>query len=450
MAVIELGVLHGEGDEPAVDAPRRPLDRRDLRRVLVALVTAFCVLTVTGSARPDPHGLRQLWSTAFDQGGGTFIMSADSIFVLNQLGTDQLTAYDLRTGAVRWSHPGPDDATWLSDIKAGVILLPAGLTTAQYVETDGSTITRDFNRDTVAVDARTGRQLWRESGELIATVGDRAVLTEWNAAGDNVSSFRTVRLGDGGTVWSSPARHVRSWITDTGTGAIAERLVTITETGSAEVLDLDDGSLVATAMLPWRPESSQESDFTAVTLEGTQLYLDRTKGDQSTITAYDTETLRSLWSIEQTAPGGIYGCGPVLCLSTTTRTSGHDRRTGAQRWQISGAANGFPLLDGVLMVDDDDETGTRHHLIEAATGHQIADLGSAVPVWNYQLNRTPYVVAHAERSTDLMLISRVDEKSGEVLLRGTLPAVLDYGCQTDDTLVACITQDDRLIVTDVG
>ena len=450
MAVIELGLVHSDGDEPPAEVPRRPLGRSDLRKVLVALVAVCCVLTVTGSVRPHPRGLPQLWTIRFDPSAGMFTLTADSVYVLDQQADDQLTAYELRTGVVRWSRPAPADATWVSDVRAGVMLLPAALSTAEYVESDGTKIIRDFNRDTLAIDTRTGRQLWRQPGELVASGADRALLNVWNRTGKKVDAMRMVRLGDGSTIWTRPTRDGQQLFTGDTTTTTTDRLVTITPDGDAEVVSLDDGSVVTRARLPWRPQQSQESDFTSVTLEGRQLYLDRNRGEQSAITAYDTETLRPLWRAARSAPGGIYGCGPVVCVATTSRITGHDRRTGVVRWQITNAANGFPLVDGVLMVDDEDENGLRHRLVDAATGERITDLGSALPVWNYQQNRTPYLTAKTERPPGRMTISKLDAKTGTMLLRGSLPPLIDYGCQTDGALVACVTTDEQLIVTDVG
>ncbi|GAA3339843.1 hypothetical protein GCM10020358_25070 [Amorphoplanes nipponensis] len=449
MAVIELGLVHSGGGEEADDPPRRPPGRRDLRRVLVAAVTALCVLTVTGSARPDPRGLPQLWSIAYEQGTGAFMLNGDSVYVLTQPGADQLAAYDLRTGAKRWSRPSPDEASWLSEIAAGALLLPAGMATAEYQEADGSTVTRDLSRDTAAVDAATGRQLWRQAGELITVAGDRALLGEWNADGDEITTFRVVRVRDGGTVWSRPGRDVDSWVIDTAVGATRDRLVTLTAGGRAEVVDLADGSLLTTGNLPDVPQPRQQDDYTAMTLDGRQLYLDRSRDGRMTVTAFDTETLRQLWQTARAAPGGIYGCGPVVCVTGPDGTEGRDRRTGRPRWRIPGAANAFPLRNGLLLVDDD-ETGARHRLVDSATGRQIADLGTAAPVWDFRLDGTPYVLAHPRTPGDLMLISRVDQRTGETLLRGTIPAVQDFGCQSKDALVVCATRDSRLTVTDVG
>ncbi|MGW4946328.1 outer membrane protein assembly factor BamB family protein [Actinoplanes sp. NPDC004185] len=449
MAVIELGLVGAEGDEQDARPDRRPLGRRDLRSLLVAVVTAVSVLTVTGSARPDPSGLTELWSIPFELGSGAYMLTPDTVYVLTQPGQDRLSAYDLRTGGLRWSRPAPDDSSWLSGIRAGALLLPAGLSTAMYEDADGSTVTRELSRDTVAVDAGTGRLLWRQTGELINAEDDRALLSEWNEAGDKITTFRAVRLSDGSTIWSRPAGDIGSWATDNAPGAKAERLVTVTAQGRAEVLDLDDGSLVTTGTFPWRPESASENDYTTVTVDGAQLYLERNEGDASTVTAYDTDTLRQLWRVDRTAPGGAYGCGPVVCLNGTNDTTGRDRTTGEVRWRIPGAANGFPLLDGLLLVGDD-ETGARHRLVDTATGRQLIDLGTAMPVWDHRLRGTRYVVARAQNATNLTLISQMDPRSGQVLLRGTVAAVLDFGCQSSGDVIVCETGDNRLIVTDVG
>src|SRR6188768_4132855 len=132
MAVIELGVVSEGGDGPDVRPTRRPLGRRDLRSLLVAIVAAASVLTVTGSARPDPSGLTQLWSIPFELGSGAYVLTPDSVYVLTQPGQGRLSAYDLRTGGLRWSHPAPEDSSWLSGIQAGALLLPAGPETAMY------------------------------------------------------------------------------------------------------------------------------------------------------------------------------------------------------------------------------------------------------------------------------------------------------------------------------
>jgi outer membrane protein assembly factor BamB len=450
VTVIELGFVTDDGDQRPAPGERRARDRRVIRNVLVAVVAAFCVLTVTGSARPDPRGLPQLWSVPYREGADTFTVNGDALYLLTTVGDTTLTAYDLRTGATRWSRGALADTTSLGSVEGGVLLLPAGYTAARYEDEDGTEISREFSRETVAVDTATGRQLWRHAGEFNVATGDVALLTEWNDEGSKVRTLWVVRLSDGSPVWSRPAGNLDSWVTDWLDRSSAGLLVTAAPEGRVEVLNFADGTLVTSGLLPWGRQPPEVDEYTSVTLDGRRLYLDHTRQDQSTTTAYDTGTLRQLWQIErQSSGGGAYSCGPVVCLHSVTEVAGYDRDTGELRWRIPGRTNGYPLPGGQLLVDDD-ESGTRHHLVDGKTGRPLADLGAAVPVWSLGEEASPYLVAHTREPAGFMSVSRFDNRSGEVLMRGTTVPVLDYSCQSVGSLLACVTMDRQLIVTDVG
>jgi outer membrane protein assembly factor BamB len=449
MTVIELGLVTDGGDQPPADLTRRPLRRAELRRVLVAVVAVVCALTVTGSARPDPHGPARLWSTSFNQGADTFMLSGDAAYVLAPGRNTRLTAYDLRTGAMRWSNSNIASPNWIGQIHAGALLLPADYTTARFTDSDGTEISREFSRDTIAIDAGTGRQLWRRPGEMSAATDGRVLLTQWNGDGSRVETMRVIRIADGGTVWSRPFGHLASWVTDGLNPAAADRLVTATAKGEVEVLDLADGSRKAAATLPWGRRSTGNDQDTSLTVQGHRLYVQRSGTGPTVVTAYDTETLRRLWHVESDEIGAAYDCGPVLCLGSRAGTVGYDRDTGEVRWRLPDSANAFPLGAGKLLVDDD-PTGSRHHLVDAATGRRLADLGMAAPVWNFTSAASPYLLARTNEPAGLISISQFDERSGELLLRGTMPPVVEYGCQNEGSLLACVTQDGLLAVTDVG
>jgi outer membrane protein assembly factor BamB len=445
MTVIDLGLVTS-GDQPPPASERRARDRRDVRRVLIAVVAAFCVLTVTGSARPDPRGLPRLWSIPYSEGGDAFTLNGDALYLLTTAGDTKLTAYDLRTGAIRWSNGELADTTSPGSIEGGVILLPAGSTTARYTAEDGTEAFREFSRETVAVDTATGRELWRRAGEFNVATGDLAVLTELNDEGSAVMALRAVRLSDGSPVWSHPAGNLESWFSDRPGSAAAERLITITPEGWIEVLNLADGALVTSGQLPWGRQPPKVDEYSSVTPEGRRLYLIHTRPDRSTITAYETDTLRELWQMERQSRGGIEDCGSVVCFSSENELAGYDRDSGQPRWRVPGAANAFPLSGGRVLVAVN-ETGAR--LLDAGTGRQLADLGAAGPVWSFGAAASPYLVAPTREPAGFMSVSRVDPRSGEVLMRGTIVPV-GGGCQSADSLLACVTQNKQLIVTDVG
>jgi len=450
MTVIELGFITDEGDQqPAPRGPGRR-DRRDLRRVLVALVALACLLSVTGSARPDPRGLPQLWSIPVQPpNGDMFTLTGDTVYVLSR-GDTTITAYDARTGARRWAIPAPPEPSWLDRVTAGVLLLPAGEATVRFTAEDGSEITHQISLDTVAIDTATGRQLWRQHGEYTVLSDDQVLLAEWNYRANAIRSLRAVRVRDGGTIWSYPTTDLASWTSGRGAdGSAADRIVTTTtKDHSVKVLDATDGHVVAAGRTPWGQQPGQDYAEASLSLEGRRLYVDQNVNGKSTIAVYDTETLRRLWQLEPDDSGGAYRCGPLLCLNSADSTAGYDLDTGKLRWRLAGLRNGYPLPNGRILVDDDD-TGARHRLVDATSGRVLADIEAATPVWDYRTGDTPYLLAHTREPADLTSVSQFDAQTGETLLRGAIVPV-DSSCQTADGLLACITLDERLTVTDVG
>jgi hypothetical protein len=446
MAVIELGLVHPDGDESPEPA-RRPLPRGELRRVLVALVAICCVLTVTGSARPEPRGLVQLWSAPYSPDADGYRIAGDTIYLLSRVGDRRLTAHDLRTGAVRWSSPAVESAGWIATVEDGVLLMPAGITTVNHQEPDGTNYSREFSRDTVAVDAATGRQLWRQPGEVMTTRDDRVLLLEWSGNGERARGLRMVRLRDGGTLWTRDRGDLASWAIDLSPGARPDRLVTVAGRGRAEVLSLTDGSVVTTGTLPW-PATSRTDDYSAVTVQNRQLFLDQTLRTKTWVTSYDTDTLRRQWRVDLTSPGGSYGCGPVVCINDGDSTYGHDWATGARLWRLDGPAGTYPLAGGRLLVEE--QNGTRRALMDAVTGRRLADLGTGMPVWDSLSRASPYLVQHTMQPPGLTSVSRFDPATGEVTLLGAIPPTLEFGCQSEAGLLVCPTRENRLVVTDIG
>ena len=102
----------GADSEPAVEAvieldrhwaPPTP-DRRHRWRpyvpmVVLAMVALFGLVAFVGSTPPPPSLGDPLWTAP----GGPFVVVGDTVVVLGSNGT---TAYDARTGAVRWYRPG--------------------------------------------------------------------------------------------------------------------------------------------------------------------------------------------------------------------------------------------------------------------------------------------------------------------------------------------------------
>jgi outer membrane protein assembly factor BamB len=437
MTVIDLGRVGHEGDDPPAGFRPRMLRRHEWRRLLLVVVAVGCVLTVTGSARPDPRGLVQLWDVPFALDTDSYQLSGNDVYVLDRSGGGQLTAHDARTGAVRWSAPA-GGATGLVGARAGAVLMRADSTVISEEKPDGSSSFREFSRETVAVDPATGRQLWRGPGETMTVLDDHALLLEWDGTGERARRTRLVRLRDGGTVWSRDGSNAVSWAIDPAPGVRADRLVTVTAEGRAEVIALADGSVVTIGTLP-RPG---ESSF--ITMHAQQLYQDRTVNGRTTITAYDVDTLSRQWTVEQPS-GGSFGCGPVACFSDGEAIQGHDRATGARLWRLSGISNVYPLTGGRLLARA--EQGAWHTVVAGTTGRRVTELGRGMPVWDPQGHLT-YLIAGTRQPPGLTSVSSFDPATAKVVLRGTVASA--QTCRADQGLLTCVTEDNRLAVTDVG
>jgi outer membrane protein assembly factor BamB len=451
MTVIELGlVADGDDQSPFSGAPRR-WSRAELRRVLVALVAVLCLLTLTGSVRPDRRGITELWSMPFTSGVDSYTVAGDAAYVLSP-GASTLSAYDLRTGALRWARPvdGDTSVDWVPG--EGVLLSPAGATAVEIKQPDGSVISHQYSRDTVAIDAADGRQLWRRPGQLEVVAGDRLVLTELDATGSRVRAVRVVALRTGDRVFAPPTAGLANWTVESPPdGSPADRMVTATADGLVRVLDLADGRLVASGRLPWQRESDNQGNGTFLTLTDHHLFTERVGNGKSTVDAYDTETLRPLWQAKTSGSGYFTGCGPVLCRSDETgTTAGYDRDTGALRWRITGGLGNRPLPGG-RMVMEGAMSGdrTRQYLLDAGNGRTLADLGQAMPVWTQPVGAAPYLLAHTLEPAGQMSVSRLEPRTGAVRLLGVITPV-DLDCQAAGSLLACVTMDRRLAVMDAG
>lgn len=443
MTVIELGLVK-DGDEDEEPADRQPLRRGDLRRWLAAAVGVFCLLTVTGSAVPEPSGLPTLWSAPFSENTDQFQLADGVVYLLRTTAGAVLSAHDARTGVELWKTGDVPDASTIGLVRGGIVLLPADHASAQYYAADGTAAYTEYNRQTVALDASTGRELWRTSGDLQIAADDHLILAEHTPAGAGLGTLRAVRLRDGGRLWSRPGKSYENSLTTDD--PLHRRLVAVTPDGVVEVLDMTDGHLVTSKKIPWR-QSQVNSEYTSAMADGDHLFVSYIKPRQTAVVAYQMDTMRELWRLDQDAESGILSCGPVLCVSNEHGTGGYDRETGAIRWRIDGMASGFPTFHDKLLVNTDN-SGVRYRIVDQATGRKFVDLGEQNPVWNPSGEESPYFLRRSTEMPGYTAVSYLQEATDELFMRGKITGV--QACQSDRTLLACISEDQHLLVTDVG
>ncbi|GGQ48994.1 outer membrane protein assembly factor BamB family protein [Couchioplanes azureus] len=444
MSVIDLGLVADERDSPAAyDGPRLRLGV--LRRVLAVAAAVLCVLSLTGSARPESHGPRELWSVAFPGDGATFTVGSGMVYV--QGGPDHtLTAYGARDGAVRWTS-GKLGEEALIAVDSGVVLARAAVQTPAESDDQGFP---EMSGESVALDALTGRELWRRPGEGYAAGGGRALFLDWNADRSGIRTLHAVRLHDGLPLWSQPGGGATTWVRGGTPSSVTDRLATIGSDGRVRIRDLAGGRVFATAVVPWVGRDEEGDSSNNVHIDGHTLYVENVKQGEGTITAYDTSTMRRKWRIAERSYGGaIYPCGAVVCIDQAEGVSGFDRDTGTRRWRVSGAPSGIPLRDGGVLVVRD-EAGSQHSVIDTATGRRLSDIGSGTLVGDSSAPQEAlYVLAPVFQPRGRMAVTKIDD-TGRAVLRGAIGPVDQTTCQNGGELLYCVSPGGRLAVTEVG
>ncbi|WP_067507830.1 PQQ-binding-like beta-propeller repeat protein [Actinoplanes sp. TFC3] len=442
MEVIELGVV----TDPA-EPPRRPnawalSRRRDVRRGLLATVAVLSLLLVAGSAPPSSAGPHLLWSIPMAGADDSFTAADGQVYVLSgsQVEGRRLDAYGLRTGKKAASISDLKGATWIGAVQAGVVTLPAGDATAQLDTVDGN-----FIHETIAVDAKTGRELWHLPGELAASDSQHAVLSQWDQAGASIQTLRVAGLRDGTTAWEHTHTDVQGWLLAKDTG----RLYTATRNGLLKVLDIADGSTLVSKQLPVQKQPASAERYTVISGEHQQLFVRTIVDTRATVAAYDPATLAERWHLSSETFDGFYGCGSVMCLSDAAGISGYDPATGQRRWQREG--NGMATAignDRILVPYGADEN--QHTLVDSSTGATLADLGAAATVSDVENpGSRAYILSAMTDPPGRTALSEFDQRTGKVVPRGTIAQTKEYNCRASDNLLVCATADGRLTVTEV-
>ena len=446
MAVIELGTLGAGGDLPASGRARR-YPRVPVRRVAAVLVTVLCLATVHASAVPRARGLTGTWSMAF-AAGDAFEPSGGNVVVLRDGSPQVLAAYALATGTPRWSFPVPYPVTALTPVdSAGVLLLPAQARSVGIRTAAGDVLWAHYSTLVVALDANTGRELWRAAGDVALTTADGVLLAEHEPDGLGARTLRLVGLRDGATRWSRDGRGAYRWATVGGGVGRPDTLVTATPEGDLRVYRFADGAVRTAARVPWRAGSLSDAAYSDIAGHGDLLYVFTASPEGTTATAYAPGTLRRLWSVTAEAGAGPSACGAVLCLPTGNGLAARDWRTGAELWRVAGYDLGRPLAGHLLLVGGED---AGRAVVDDRTGRILADLGAGGVAWAPDGGIVVTLVP-TRSPPDRIAVGRLDPRTGEEFLLGTVdPVVNSFWCRVSGVRLACTTPRSRLIVTDVG
>ena len=369
-------------------------------------------------------------------------VSGDMMFSIVSGRSSTLTAYGLSDGSVRWSIPLP-----VADSAASVDVAPPATVLV-------SSLDPSLKSDrTAAVDAATGRVLWRSRSYRASQInaGHAALLFDSNLTDAGVSRrYREVDARTGRELWGYqvPA----GWTTvlpDEPVGADTERhLVAVSPTGAARSVELATGREVAATDIdlgvpdPADTEAAgaealvvpnvarQEAAATAgpsLMVRDDLLLVGHDEAGQSVLTGYRIDRLSPLWTVTLTSASTLRvdGCGSLLCLAEGGDVRALRPDTGAMVWTGTGVAGALGLAGRWLYTVSDLAAAYGHwagpaRLIDTGTGRTDLDLGS----WRL-LNQPD----HAGPT----LFELVDPESGQVWLGelGAGPHVQPLGAVTD-------------------
>ncbi|MEV4281233.1 PQQ-binding-like beta-propeller repeat protein [Actinoplanes xinjiangensis] len=454
VSVIDLGDVSSLPDEPEGYPGGRPgFGRVRVGRLAKAAIAAVVTLVAGGSALPGPPVLREVWSvpTSADE---SMTLDADSVY-LHRPGENgtELTAYDLRTGRVRWTRPIDTGPSWFGATpQHGVLLLPGDEQTIEVKSPDGGMMGYSYSGSLTALDPATGEQLWQRPGsQHWADTGETLLMYERDRTG-TLTWLRQVRMRDGSIVWErrAPAKaDTVEVLFDDGT---PNRIVTAGPRGRLTVLRYTDGTEVTSRSLPWQKVSYNTGVGSSLgAVKGRLVVVDTgLEGniDRSRVTVYRADSLTPLWSRETNGWANVQDCGPLVCLSTAQGLfEAVDPETGARRWAMAGSPFIGTVADGerLLIPGTDDEP--EQTLVDAATGRVIGPIAAGGLMSMDDEEGTATLLRQLDPTTSVL--SRIDTDTGRSTVLGVLPAGDQVFCSGSGRRIVC-TLGDRLVVMTAG
>jgi outer membrane protein assembly factor BamB len=342
-----------------------------------------------------------VWSIPVGTGWSGFVIDRGLAITQEQRGGDEMiVAYDLMTGAPRWSHK---DSARYESMLAGDGPRATPTIAGRHVAAVGST-----GRLTV-LDARSGRRLWsRDMNE-----DNGATTPEWGRAGSPLVQDGKVIVSAGGP----GGRSLVAYDLDSGApvwaggsdGASYSSPILLSLLGRPQVVVLNRASMAghdpATGAALWSQPWPSEAPNVAVPIRvADDLVLGSTgygigsklvklaAGGDGRITptlVWESPRLKAKFTNPVMHDGFVYGLddGVLVCLDVTT---------GERRWRAGRYGHGQTLLAGdVLLVTTEDgdavlvePTPERHHELTRFTAFDGKTWNPAALAGRYLLLRT--------------------------------------------------------------
>ncbi|MEU4687670.1 PQQ-binding-like beta-propeller repeat protein [Actinoplanes sp. NPDC023714] len=448
MTIIELGEFNVPTEPEGSPGEFHP---RSVRRALLGAVVLASLLLLGGAAPPATPLVHDVWSAPMgDQ--DSMAIRKDGIFVFRSTGpaTVELTSYDPATGAVRWTRESDGNVSWMyQGPEAGLLLIPGDEKYANLEFDDGSQGQIAYGGSTTAVEASTGRRLWKVTGEVQAVASASVLLADRDSTGDYV----TVRLVDartGAEIWrhaAGGALHLN--VQNEGPSPIL--VILANRAGRTTVLRYADGSVINEKNLPWTPTDTVAGTDTYLSIADDLVLVSRNSPSRARVTAYRAGSLERLWETEMSSYSYISECGPVLCHADAGALYGLEPRTGRRLWELPGF--GAAVMVGDRLIAEEVADPPRQVVVDPATGGRVGPGGVGYPMRAEEYNGSLLLLHRVYRDPMRDAVDYLDLTTGEVTRVGLLETFADveqrWRCGSIDRYLAC-QREDRLVVTAVG
>jgi hypothetical protein len=445
--MIDLGEVTGSSPAEGDDGLGRGLNRRSVRPAALAVLAVFTLLAVTGSVVPEPRGVRQLWSTPVRERDGVTLAGTGAFISRTDDDQTRIIAHGLADGAVRWTRDLSGSVGWVQPAGDGeILLLPVNREVVKLGLGSEQEFTTEFHRQTIAVDARTGVERWRSSGEPHTSGGGTTLLAEHTDQG-RISNLRLVRTADGSTIWSKTTADI-----DNHTVGLRDeqpdRLVVASSTGDITVFRYADGELITRAKIPWttpRPEEGYFNDFTAT--DG-YLVVNQSRPESVDQFVYRLDTMTELWRAGS-SDGYAFMCGTGrLCLNESSNIVARDLDTGAELWKVAGTGSLSPVAGDRLLADTGLGNGNPT-LIDSGTGRVIDAEATGTTVWDPEADGHLLLLSPTVRPYGRTMVIRWDLRDGRRRLLGAIESQTAQRCQAVPEYLVC-SREGEMQVTAVG
>lgn len=383
----------------------------------------------------------------------TMHVAGSMLYAVMVGGGPHLVGYRLADGARRWSVPLDFSGT---AVQAGPIdVIDGSVLVSMHRYLDPVR--------TVAVDAATGRELWRSDLPQVfgLGLGRTVVLGAYLDAdgrpgaapypgtygGEQPLLLHAVEARTGRLVWAY--RVPTGWQTVLPAAARAEPasgLVVIAPNGQATTVDLATGAERASAVIDAATISqSGQSDTPArlaVGVYGDQLVLVTSRQGRPTLAAYRLSTLGLQWTaVLHTLAVFVSRCGTQLCVADEDAIYAFAPDTGTPTWTMRNAHRIRAWLGGWIYDEPDPTQSDGATLIDPVTQRVVLNLGR----WRIHTpsNSGPVLMTLVEPDATRTWLGLL-AAGPRVDVLGVVTELAQNSCQVGDGYMACLTTTDQL------